>query len=168
MIMKSLSVLLLAALFPHHCDHPHPPWGAGGTSSTGGSSGTAGAAGSGGTGGLACPDSATVTFHYVSGSFGPLDEPWAFTWPQPEDPHCDAQWERDEVTCVVTVDQTCLYEDVNVGPGAFVDELNVRSAAIEMVDGGEGFYSIDFTQTRQSDGVSFTDDGDYDLTVTVP
>ena len=175
MMAKSLAILLLGAFMPHHCDHPHPPWGAGGTSSTGGSagsSGTAGTSGSGGTGSV-CPDSATLVFNYVSGSFGPQD-PWDFTWPQPEDPNCDAQWERDEVNCVVSVDQECFYEDVNVGPGpcvageTCVDEHSVRSSSFTMLDGGEGFYDVVFTQTRQSDGVSFTDDGEYTLEVTVP
>ena len=172
-MLKSLSILLLAALTPHHCEYwPHPPHGAGGASSTGGSSGSSGTAGPGGS--SACPDSATLTFTYVSGSFGPIEDPWVFTWPQPEDPNCDAQWERDEATCVVSVDRECFHENVNVGPGlcvageTCVDEHEVLSAAFEMANGGEGFYNIVFTQTRQSDNVSFTDDGDYDLAVSVP
>lgn len=171
MLTKTFAALLLAAFLPNHCDHWPPGGGSGGAGGTGGTGGTAGTGGTGGS--TACPDSATLNFTYVSGSFGPLD-PWEFTWPQPEDPNCDAQWERDEVTCVVSVDQECFYEDVNVGPGpcvageTCVDEHSVRSSSFTMLDGGTGYYDIEFTQTRQSDGVSFTDDGEYTLDVTVP
>lgn len=162
MLTKTFAALLLAAFLPNHCDH----WPPGGGS--GGSGGSAGTAGTGGTGGSpACPDSATLTFTYVSGSFGPIEDPWVFDWPQPEEPACDSQWTRDETTCLVTIDQECLYEDVNIAPGLYVDELTVRSSSFEMVDGGEGVYSVVFTQFHPN-GNEFTDDGNYTLDVSVP
>lgn len=160
MLAKSLTILLLAGFFPHHCDH-FPPGG--GTGGTGGTSSTGGSAGTGGTaGGSSCPDSATLSYTLTSGTCGEF-EPEEFTWPQPAQEECDDVWTRNEETCEVTVDRECFYEDVNVAPGVYQDELYVQIATFDMVNGGTGTFHFE----AHIDGVELCT-GDYDVAVSVP
>lgn len=159
MFAKALTVLLLAGFFPHHCDHLPPGGGTGGTSSTGGSSGTGGSAG---TGGSSCPASATLSYTLTGGTCGEF-EPEEFTWPRPEDPACNDVWTRNEETCEVSVNRECFYEDVNVAPGVFQDELYVQIATFDMVDGGTGTFHFEWYVDGEEICV-----GDYDVDLSVP
>ena len=128
-MIKTLSVLLLAGLIPGWCHH-FPPGG-------GGTGGSAGTAGTGGTGGTTCESAVVLTYTTVGGDCGDF-EPEDFVWPTETPDACDATWQRDEQTCEVTLDTTCEYEDVNVAPGVYQDELYVQEFDFAMVDEGTG------------------------------